>query len=62
MTHHCAQCKEPLNEDDSYREFRYSYESVENPQVTNIGLLYICDDCYEDIADFIYEDEQFDEY
>lgn len=43
---YCANCKKRLDlENDSYEEMRYSYETEESPDVTQIGLVYICSDC-----------------
>lgn len=55
MLKYCANCKKKLDlQNDSYQEMRYSYETEENPDITQIGLVYICFDCSilkEDIDD-----------
>lgn len=59
---YCAHCKmELIPGTDQYREYRYSYETEEEPDITSIGLIYICDDCAGQIAEF-YEDPDLDEY
>lgn len=58
---YCARCKIELVPGDNYREHRYSYETEEQPDITLIGLVYICAEC-ADINAKIYEDPDFDEY
>lgn len=57
----CSHCKTELDPKvDYYTEFRYSYENEEEDNVTNIGLVYVCDNCIDKVYE--YEEDEFDEH
>lgn len=54
----CVHCKKEIDyKDDEYEEMRYSYETEEEPEVTHIGLVYICIDCIDLDFDIVEENE-----
>lgn len=59
---YCAHCKKKLRPDvDEYEEFRFSYETEDEENVTNISIVYFCNDCH--LQGFgLVEDAESDEY
>lgn len=61
-TKYCAHCKKVLVPDvDEYEEYRFSYETEEEENVTNISIVYFCNDCQTKGYGII-EDAESDEY